>query len=65
MAMNDHIPNKADTTGLPSWTQNNFSWLDFRCYVEANGLNHIKSPFNLSWSHPFSVKNISDFEILR
>ena len=65
MAVKDHMPNKADTTGLRSRTQTIFSWLDSPCDVEANGLNHIQSPFILSWSLPFSVKSISNFEIHR
>ena len=32
---------KADTPRVRSTMQNMFSYLDFRCYFEANGQNHI------------------------
>ena len=51
----EHFPNRADTTRLRSEAKHMFSYLDFRCYFEANGPR----------SHPFSVKDIFTFEIYR
>ena len=50
MAMEEHIPNKDDTTPLRGRTQN----ICFRCYYEANDPYHI---------HYFTVKGTSTFEI--
>ena len=47
MAMEEHMPYKADTTRLRSIkdAKHLFSYLDFRCYFEAD----------VSKSHPFSA----------